>query len=125
MATERTYGEEAVLRARVAQLERELADQAALANAAVARAQDRSYWLDRWHLDLNQLMRRRGASETRAAVRAIRSVYRLLKHTRSTLRAEIAQGGDDLRNVRRTIAEERAAAERLAAAISKDEPSGR
>ena len=57
------------LRARVAALERERAEQAARANAAIAAAQDRAYWLDRWHLDLNALMRRRGAAEFRAAVR--------------------------------------------------------
>ena len=44
------------LRARVAQLERERAEQIAAANAAVAAAQERAYWLDRWHLDLNALM---------------------------------------------------------------------
>jgi hypothetical protein len=64
------------LRARVAQLEAENVELAARANAAVAAAQDRVYWLDRWGIDLNALMRRRGASEFRAAVRALRSVAR-------------------------------------------------
>lgn len=64
------------LRARVVSLEHELAEQAARANAAVAAAQDRAYWLDRWHLDLNALMRRRGAGELRAALRAVRAVVR-------------------------------------------------
>ncbi len=44
------------LRARVRELERERAEQIAAANAAVAAAQERVYWLDRWHLDLNALM---------------------------------------------------------------------
>jgi cell division septum initiation protein DivIVA len=35
------------LRARVAELERQLGQQAAAANAAIAAAQDRAYWLDR------------------------------------------------------------------------------
>jgi cell division septum initiation protein DivIVA len=35
------------LRARVAELERQLGEQAAAANAAIAAAQDRAYWLDR------------------------------------------------------------------------------
>jgi hypothetical protein len=35
------------LRRRVADLERELAERTERANAAVAAAQDRSYWLDR------------------------------------------------------------------------------
>jgi hypothetical protein len=68
------------LRARVAELERQLAEQAARANSAVAAAQDRAYWLDRWHLDLNAVMRRRGASEFRALLRLVRAVgYRLKK----------------------------------------------
>jgi hypothetical protein len=36
------------------------------------------YWLDRWGLDLNALMRRRGAAEVRAAMRAMRGIYRRL-----------------------------------------------
>ena len=47
------------LRARVAELERELADRTERANAAVAAAQERLYWLDRWKIDLDQLMQRR------------------------------------------------------------------
>ncbi len=77
--------EVAELRARVAQLERELADQAARANAAVAAAEDRAYWLDRWHVDLNALMRRRGASELRAALRAGRAVGRRARRVRRAL----------------------------------------
>jgi hypothetical protein len=76
----------AELRARVDQLERERAEQIARSNAAVAAAQDRSYWLDRWHLDLNALMQRRGASEGRAAIRALRAVYRQLNGIRHRLR---------------------------------------
>jgi hypothetical protein len=48
--------ENARLRARVAELERQLGEQAAAANAAIAAAQDRSYWLDRARIDLNRLM---------------------------------------------------------------------
>jgi hypothetical protein len=48
----------AQLRARVAALERELADRTERANAAVAAAEDRTYWLDRWGLDLNAVMER-------------------------------------------------------------------
>ena len=68
-----------VLRARIEALEREHAEQIARAHDAVAAAQDRTYWLDRWNLDLNALMRRPGAAELRAAVRAVRSVIRLAK----------------------------------------------
>jgi hypothetical protein len=81
------HAELAELRARVDQLERERAEQIARSNAAVAAAQDRSYWLDRWHLDLNALMQRRGASEARAAIRALRAVYRHLNGIRHRLRA--------------------------------------
>jgi hypothetical protein len=66
------------LRRRLAQLEAENAELAARANAAVAAAQDKSYWLDRWGLDLNRLMERKGAEELRAAVRAVRGVQRWL-----------------------------------------------
>ena len=47
------------LRARVAQLERELVEQAERTERIVAAAQRRTYLLDRWHLDLDALMRRR------------------------------------------------------------------
>ena len=73
------------LTARVASLERELAETHARANAAIAAAQERAYWLDRWHLDLNALMRRRGASEFRALVRAVRVVFRLLRKGKRAL----------------------------------------
>lgn len=82
MSTEQLTEEQreiAALRARIAALEEELVTVTARANAAVAAAQDRAYWLDRWHLDLNALMRRRGAAEFRAALRAVRSLVRLFK----------------------------------------------
>ncbi|HET6870737.1 MAG TPA: hypothetical protein VFH80_32800 [Solirubrobacteraceae bacterium] len=61
------------LRERVASLEAQLLETEAWANRVVAEAQDRTYWLDRWHLDLNALMRRRGAE---ALARSARAVYR-------------------------------------------------
>jgi hypothetical protein len=64
------------LRARLAELERERAEEIARANAATAAAQERAYWLDRWHVDLNALMERPGASEFRAAIRVARGVMR-------------------------------------------------
>jgi len=70
------------LRAQVAALQSQLADVQDSANRAVAQWQERAYWLDRWHLDLNALMRRRGAAEVRAAVRAVRSVVRALRRAR-------------------------------------------
>lgn len=44
------------LRARVAELERELAFRTERANAVVADAQDRLYWLERWKIDPNRVM---------------------------------------------------------------------
>jgi hypothetical protein len=67
------------LRARVAALESELVQVQAHANDAVAEWQDRAYWLDRWHLDLNALMRRPVTARVRAALRALRSPVRLLR----------------------------------------------
>ncbi len=71
------HEELAVLRARVLSLEAELAETHRRANAAIAAAQDRAYWLDRWHVDLNTLMLRRSAVVVRAALRALRAVLRL------------------------------------------------
>ncbi len=71
-----TNSEVEQLRALVAQLERENVELAARANAAVAAAQDRAYWLDRWHLDLNALMRRPAAGRVRAVLRVLRTPYR-------------------------------------------------
>ena len=73
------------LRARVLELQREHAEQIAAANAALAKAQERAYWLDRWHLDLNALMARRGAAELRALVRLARYPVRLIRRAKRTL----------------------------------------
>jgi hypothetical protein len=67
------------LRARVAQLEQELVDQAGRSNRVVAEAQERLYWLDRWHVDLNELMQKPGAAEFRGLVRIVRAVLRRIK----------------------------------------------
>lgn len=66
------------LHARIAALEAELVEVNAWANRVVAKAEDRVYWLDRWHIDLNSLMQYRIAGQARAALRAARSVYRAL-----------------------------------------------
>ncbi|HYJ00537.1 MAG TPA: hypothetical protein VEX36_12780 [Thermoleophilaceae bacterium] len=57
-------------------IEREHVEQLARAHAALAAAQDRSYWLDRWGVDLNALMRRPGASRLRALLRWLRELRR-------------------------------------------------
>jgi hypothetical protein len=79
MSTTSEQAEIQALRARLERLEAEHAEMAARANAAIATAQDRAYWLDRWHLDLNALMRRRGAKELRAGLRGARRIVRALK----------------------------------------------
>ena len=88
MTTELTTDERAeleALRLRVAELERERAEEIARASAAVAEAQSRVYWLDRWRIDLNALMEKPGAAEFRAAVRAVRAVLRQLKAVKRKL----------------------------------------
>ena len=67
------------LRLRVLELERERAEELAAANAAIAELQERVYWLDRWHLDLNALMARKGAAELRTLVRMVRKPVRLVR----------------------------------------------
>jgi hypothetical protein len=74
------------LRARVAALEAELADQAQRSARAIAAAQERAYWLDRWHLDLNALMRRPGADRVRGLLRALRWLVRAPTLLRRRLR---------------------------------------
>jgi hypothetical protein len=67
------------LRERLDEAERELTTRAAEANAAIAAAQDRSYWLDRWRLDLNALMRTRPGQALNAGLELLRSVYKRLR----------------------------------------------
>jgi hypothetical protein len=76
------------LRERLSALEAELVETQARADAAVAQAQERAYWLDRWHVDLNALMERPGASEFRAMLRAVRSVGRAYKRARRSLKRQ-------------------------------------
>ncbi|HXA53604.1 MAG TPA: hypothetical protein VNV37_01900 [Solirubrobacteraceae bacterium] len=63
------------LRARVAALETELVEVQTRTNAAIAKWQEQAYWLDRWHLDLNALMRRPGAMQALDTLRAVRGVW--------------------------------------------------
>jgi hypothetical protein len=74
------------LRERVAALESELVEVQANANDAVAEWQDRAYWLDRWHLDLNELMRRPITTRVRAVLRAARSPVRLIRRAAKAAR---------------------------------------
>jgi hypothetical protein len=85
-ATEQLQAELGRLRARVAALEAELVEVQAHANDAIAEWQDRAYWLDRWHLDLNELMRRRSAARVRALLRAVRAPVRMLRRALREMR---------------------------------------
>jgi hypothetical protein len=73
------------LRARLAALEGELVEVQARANDAVAEWQERAYWLDRLHIDLNSLMERPGANELRLTLRAVRAAYWRLKQLKRRL----------------------------------------
>ena len=84
--TEQEQSEVQQLRAQVAALEAELVETQARTNAIVAQTQERVYWLDRWHLDLNALMRRPGAAELRGALRGIRAVSRAIRRAKRRLR---------------------------------------
>jgi hypothetical protein len=83
--TDQQQAELEQLRARVAALEAELVEQAERTERIVAAAQERAYWLDRWHLDLNALMRKPGAAQFRALVRALRAVMRAAKKVKRKL----------------------------------------
>jgi hypothetical protein len=56
-AAETSAAELERLHARIDELERERAELAARTAVLVARAQERTYWLDRWQLDLDALVR--------------------------------------------------------------------
>lgn len=93
MSAAKTSSEQALqeenerLRTRVTELESELVEVQARANAAVGKWQERVYWLDRWHLDLNALMRRPGAAELRGALRVARSITRMIRLAKRRLRS--------------------------------------
>jgi hypothetical protein len=88
VSTELTTDERAeleALRARVAALEAERAEQIGRLQAELAAAQEKVYWLDRWRIDLNALMRKPGAAEFRAALRVARGVVRRAKAAKRKL----------------------------------------
>jgi hypothetical protein len=75
-ATAEPQTEVETLRARVAELEQELADRTARANAAVAAAQDRLYWLDRWKIDPERVMATRAGRWAFLIARSARRAQR-------------------------------------------------
>ena len=83
MTTDRTTeGQEAeiaALQARVAELERELAEQTRRTNTIVAEAQEKLYWLERWHVDLDRVMAKPGALRALELVRWVRGQIRKVR----------------------------------------------
>ena len=65
---EPAQGERDALLARIHALETERLELFARTNATIAAAQERGYWLARWEVDLDAVVRRRGVAR---AVRAI------------------------------------------------------
>jgi hypothetical protein len=76
----------AELRERVRDLERQLADQASATARVVGEAQEKLYWLERWHVDLDRVMQRRGALRALDALRAVRKVVWRLRELKMRLR---------------------------------------
>lgn len=76
------------LRARVAELEAQLADQARRTNNTVAEAQEKLYWLERWQIDLDDVMAKPGAVQALDAVRWLRNT---LRKVRCLLRAVLGR----------------------------------
>lgn len=68
--------EVAALRARVAELEAELAEQSRRTAATVAEAQEKLYWLERWHVDLDAVMAKPGAVPALEGLKRLREVIR-------------------------------------------------
>jgi hypothetical protein len=114
--------EDAAERARLEALERQHGEEIARANAAIAAAQDRSYWLDRWNVDLNAVMRRRGASELRAGVRALRAFYRFFVDGSRAVRKLRRGAPGKLAKVRAGVVEDRQRAVRAALESAGLEP---
>ena len=114
--------EDAAERARLEALERQHGEEIARANAAIAAAQDRSYWLDRWNVDLNAVMRRRGASELRAGVRALRAIYRFFVDGSRAVRKARGRAPGKLAAVRAGVVEDRQRAVRAALESAGLEP---
>jgi hypothetical protein len=73
------------LRARVAQLEAELAERTERANAALAAAQDRVYWLDRLRIDPDRVMASRPGQWALVVDAAVRRALRIATGIRRRL----------------------------------------
>lgn len=67
------------LRRRVIELEAELAEQSRRSAGVVARSQEKLYWLERWHIDLDTVMAKPGAVPALEALKSVRSGVRSVK----------------------------------------------
>jgi hypothetical protein len=74
------------LRTRVIALEAELLELEASANRALADAQEKTYWLDRWRVDINAIMDRNATQHVLEAARRARAVYGSLKRVKRSAR---------------------------------------
>ncbi|HWI23284.1 MAG TPA: hypothetical protein VNT22_11805 [Baekduia sp.] len=77
--TEAHETEIAALRARVAELEAELHQQAQAVAATRAEAQEKLYWLERMHLDVEQVMHTPAAGLVMNVLRRVRGVVWAIK----------------------------------------------
>lgn len=75
----------AYLNERIRALEAERVEHDRRANATIAAAQERAYWLDRWHLDLNALMATAWGARLRAAMRMARAPVRRARTAKRAL----------------------------------------
>jgi uncharacterized coiled-coil protein SlyX len=75
------------LRARVAALEAELAEQSRATAEIVARSQEKLYWLERWNVDLDRVMARPGAIRALDSLKVVRSGIRWVRITSRRLRS--------------------------------------
>lgn len=73
------------LRARVAELEEQLQRKDAETAQLVATAQEKLYWLERWHIDLDRVMAKPGMIPALNAVRSARQVVWRLKKLKRRL----------------------------------------
>jgi hypothetical protein len=74
------------LRARILALETELLGLEASANCAVAEAQEKTYWLDRWRIDINAIMDRNATRHVLAATRRARALYGTVRRVNRSAR---------------------------------------
>jgi hypothetical protein len=79
VSTTPDHAEVEALHARIADLEAQLAEQTRVTNELVARSQEKLYWLERWHIDLERVMSRRSAQLALQALKPIRESFRALR----------------------------------------------